>query len=181
MKMRKEWVWMVIALIVVGCIRLGTLPQVDAPELVQPLTVDELYGGVPVVVPDAPRTRAPLTGATPADARLIQDGRILYLSNCAPCHRPNGEGNLNRFPALAHNAFVTNQAPDPLIRTVLYGRGVMPAFAPTLDAQELAAILSYVRTSWSNDAPIVRPADVRDVLQQEREQPRSESSPGAPQ
>jgi mono/diheme cytochrome c family protein len=97
---------------------------------------------------------------------LISAGAALYTVNCAPCHQQNGEGRLHRFPALNQNAFVTNQSPQPLIRTVLDGRGVMPAYAATLSDSEIAAILSYIRQAWNNDADVVTPTQVRELYAQ---------------
>lgn len=102
--------------------------------------------------------------ATSSVAGLIQLGYNTYASNCAPCHQLNGEGNLNRFPALSGNAFVQLQQPQPLIQTVLYGRGgVMPGFAPTLSDQEIAAVVSYIRNAWGNSASLLSAEQVSEV------------------
>jgi cytochrome c oxidase subunit 2 len=85
--------------------------------------------------------------------------------NCAPCHQSNGEGNLNRFPPLNDSPLVTAQLPTALIETVLYGRQEMPAFAPTLSSVELAAILSYIRQAWNNQASIVNPEQIQEIRQ----------------
>ncbi|RIK40438.1 MAG: hypothetical protein DCC55_15035 [Chloroflexi bacterium] len=111
-------------------------------------------------------SRAPLVvqvGEAESDQALIDYGAALYEVNCAACHHSNGEGNLNRFPALNGSALVTAQQPQPLIRTVLYGRGVMPAFAPRLSDQEVAAVLSYIRNAWSNSASVVPATQVSEV------------------
>ena len=137
---------------------LGRQPA-DAAQLVQPLTWEELYRATPLRSP-------PVLAATPApwhEADALRQGEQLYTVNCAPCHQANGEGNLNRFPALNNNALVTAQAPQAFIATVAYGRGVMPAFAPSLDEQELAAVLSYVRSAWDNEAAVIHPSQVREV------------------
>ena len=98
-----------------------------------------------------------------SDTELIALGGRLYATNCAPCHHPNGEGNLNSFPALNRNPFVTVSDPTGVIDTVLHGRNVMPAFAPTLSAQETAAVLSYIRNAWNNEASVVNAQQVREV------------------
>jgi mono/diheme cytochrome c family protein len=116
----------------------------------------------------APRTEgneaAPLS-----DAALIEMGRTLYTSNCAPCHQPNGEGNLSTFPALNRNAFVTVSDPTGVIDTVLHGRQLMPAFASTLSDQEVAAVISYIRSAWNNQAPVVEASQVRQVRGRDEE------------
>jgi cytochrome c oxidase subunit 2 len=95
------------------------------------------------------------------DAALMAVGKTIYASNCAPCHRPNGEGNLSIIPALNRNAIVTVSDPIPVIDTVLHGREVMPAFEVTLSAREVAAVLSYIRNAWNNQASVVSEGQVR--------------------
>lgn len=133
------------------------------PQLIQPLSLAEIYQATPMVPFGVVTDGVAAEGAELSETEAIDLGAQLYAMNCAPCHRANGEGNLNRFPALNHNAFVTAQSPQPLIRTVLHGRGVMPAFHPTLNPTEIAAVLSYIRQAWSNDAAPVTAAQVREV------------------
>lgn len=95
-------------------------------------------------------------------------GERLFADYCAACHERRGRGVEDIFPALAGNAVVTS-APEPLIYTVLHGRGGMPAFAGALGAEELADVLSYIRTSWGNDASLVAPETVSGVPEPEEE------------
>jgi len=75
------------------------------------------------------------------------------------------------FPPLKGSAVVTSPDPTEHIRTVLpalTGKTIggvtyatpMPAFADRLTDEEVAAVLSYERTSWGNHAPPVKPEDV---------------------
>jgi cytochrome c6 len=139
-------------LLLAGCSRQGNAPS--APAVASSTAGDQRSR--PVV--RVGEVRAELSGQA-----LIEYGGTLYEVNCAACHRSNGEGNLNRFPALNGNALVTARQTQPLIRTVLYGRGVMPAFAPSLSDREIAAVLSYVRNAWSNQADGITAAQVREV------------------
>ena len=50
-------------------------------------------------------------------------------------------------------------APSVGPATVAYA-AAMPAFADQLNDEEIAAVLSYERTSWGNRAPPVKPEDV---------------------
>lgn len=101
-----------------------------------------------------------------SDAAQIEIGKGVYINNCAPCHHANGEGNLDRFPALNRNAFVTVSDPTAVIDTVLHGREVMPAFEGSLTAQEMAAAISYIRNAWNNQASVVSAAQVREVQEE---------------
>ena len=101
-----------------------------------------------------------------SDAALIAMGEMIYRSNCAPCHQVNGEGTLSTFPALNRNPFVTAADPTGVIEVVLYGRQLMPSFERTLTAQEVAAVVSYIRNAWDNQASVVSEAQVREVQSQ---------------
>lgn len=96
----------------------------------------------------------------------VGQGEDLYGRTCAACHQPDGQGVEGAFPALAGNGFVLAQPPDPAIQVVLTGRGGMPRFADSFSDTQIAAILSYVRQAWENDAPAVSAEQVKGVRQQ---------------
>lgn len=91
----------------------------------------------------------------------IRQGEEVYTLNCSRCHVPNGEGYRDIFPPLAGNPIVTLHDSQPLIEVVKYGRGSMPAFRNTLDTDELAAVLTYIRNSWGNEASAIAPKLIR--------------------
>src|SRR3954470_196589 len=82
-----------------------------------------------------------------------------FLDNCSACHQPTGKGVKGAFPALAGSAFVQGD-PKLVMITVLNGRGGMPSFKDDLSDADLAAILTYVRSSWGNKASAIKPGDV---------------------
>jgi mono/diheme cytochrome c family protein len=96
-------------------------------------------------------------------------GALLYLDNCAACHRPDGRGYEGVFPSLAGNPVVETDDPLSLISIVLLGsqtsrtsatpaQFAMPAFAWRLSDQDAADIISFIRSSWGNQAgPIEAP------------------------
>src|SRR5690606_12527257 len=65
---------------------------------------------------------------------IAPDGISLYLSTCAPCHQPGGNGIGGAFPALAGSPIVNDPNPELMIRIILEGYdarstfGVMPGF-----------------------------------------------------
>lgn len=83
----------------------------------------------------------------------------LFMDNCSACHQASGKGIKGAFPALAGSPFVQGDA-TVVTTTVLNGRAGMPAFKDDLNDADLAAILTYVRTSWGNKAKPVTAADV---------------------
>jgi len=79
------------------------------------------------------------------------DGKAVFQKSCAACHQASGKGIPGAFPALAGNAFVQGPAQDPAT-VLLRGRGGMPDFSASLSDADMAAVLTYVRTSWGNSA-----------------------------
>ena len=117
----------------------------------------------PSAAPGAPRADRPASWAAL--------GEQVYGNKCAACHQLTGQGLPGVFPPLKGSTVVTASDPTDHIRTVLRGlsgkpiNGVayatpMPAFADQLTDEELAAVLSYERSSWGNQAPAVKPEDV---------------------
>ncbi|MCL6622229.1 MAG: cytochrome c [Syntrophobacterales bacterium] len=94
---------------------------------------------------------------------LAAKGKKIYEDNCADCHRSSGEGLPVKFPALKGNAFVQG-GPDGVIQVLLNGRrgkmGRMPAWREYLSNEEIAAVASYIRTAWGNQAPAITPEQV---------------------
>jgi putative heme-binding domain-containing protein len=126
------------------------------------------------------------TPAVQAPARLQGTARALYLrgaeiyareGHCGTCHQPDGQGlELSGFPPLAASPWVTGDE-ERLIKLTLHGMvgpievngklypGTTPMtpFAGLLSDDEVAAVLTYVRNSFGNEAPPVSPARVRQV------------------
>jgi mono/diheme cytochrome c family protein len=110
-----------------------------------------------------------LTDRELASGDATKRGALLYLDNCAACHRPDGRGYEGVFPSLAGNPVVQADNPLSLISIVLLGsmtsrtsmtpaQFAMPAFAWRLSDQDAADIISFIRSSWGNDAkPIESP------------------------
>lgn len=105
-------------------------------------------------------------------------GAMVYLNNCNACHRSSGAGASagaqGVFPSLAGNSVVNAKDPTSLIRIVLAGSAMpstdkapsalaMPGFGWRLTDDDVAALLSFVRSSWGNQAEAVTSAQVRTV------------------
>jgi alcohol dehydrogenase (quinone), cytochrome c subunit len=98
-------------------------------------------------------------------------GAMIYLNNCAACHRPDGIGYEQVFPRLAGNPVVEAENPRSLVSIVLDGsqtprtahtpaQFTMPRFAWRLSDRDVADVVSFIRTSWGNRALPVSPAEV---------------------
>lgn len=90
-------------------------------------------------------------------------GKKLYEDNCADCHRSSGEGLPVKFPALKGSAFVQGD-PEAVIQVLLNGRrgklGRMPAWRDYFNDREIAAVATYIRSAWGNQASAVTPDQV---------------------
>jgi alcohol dehydrogenase (quinone), cytochrome c subunit len=93
-------------------------------------------------------------------------GALTYLDNCAACHRPDGRGYEGVFPSLAGNPVIESVNATSLVSVVLGGaltattpdtpaQFAMPAFGWRLSDEEVADVVSFVRSSWGNRAPDV--------------------------
>lgn len=101
---------------------------------------------------------AALVLAGPSGAEPL-DGAALFKQNCSACHQPQGQGVPGAFPALAGDAFVQGD-PKAVAHVLLNGRGGMPNFREDLTNEQIAAVLSYVRSAWGNHAPPLDAATV---------------------
>jgi putative heme-binding domain-containing protein len=100
-------------------------------------------------------------------------------SHCMTCHPSHGKGLPNIYPPLVDSPWVTGNE-NRLVKATLHGlwgkiavkgktydpaRGVPPmtAFGSILTDKELAAVLTFVRNSWGNQASIVSPETVKQI------------------
>ena len=110
--------------------------------------------------------------ATLAFTASAQDGGQLYETYCGACHAANGEGATGgQFPPLAGSEWVDGPA-ERAIQIILHGLEgpvevsgkpfnlLMPPQGAMLPDDQIAAILTYVRSSWGNSADKVTPAMV---------------------
>lgn len=96
----------------------------------------------------------------PNPQHLISGGETVFLHYCAECHQRDGNGWLPLYPRFAGNPLITLADPSPIIETVMYGQGSMPAFRDRLDSDQIAAVLSYIRNAWGNSASAVSPKQI---------------------
>jgi mono/diheme cytochrome c family protein len=142
------------------------------PLLVAGLTLAMVLAGAGYILLSEPfgmpglGDRRTLADLRPAAATAgAADGKQLFAANCVACHQAAGTGVPGVFPPLDGSEWVQGDA-RVLANILLHGvegelmvkgtpyKGSMPGFARLGDA-ELAALASYVRTSWGNQsAPV---------------------------
>ncbi|MDY0976917.1 c-type cytochrome [Massilia sp. CFBP9012] len=148
----------------------GPMAEVVARSL-QHLTTDDL-GAMASYLQSLPATPAQRPSRVPpAGEQVLIEGRRIYEAKCAQCHGDDGRGKLPAYPPLAGNRAVTLTPAVNAIRMTVNGgfppgtKGNprpygMPPFGHELDDAQVAAVLSWIRTSWGNAAPPVTAVEV---------------------
>ena len=109
------------------------------------------------------RQAEPKAAAAAPGAAVSARGAQVYEQQCAQCHGEQGEGKTGAFPALAGNRAVLMDNPTNVLRVLLQGGYLpatagnprphgMPPFLQTLDDEDIAAVVSHVRSAWGNSA-----------------------------
>ena len=93
---------------------------------------------------------------------LMARGEEVYTTNCAACHQANGQGVPPAFPAIAGSPVATGD-PGDHINLVLNGKPgtAMAAYRDILNDADMAAVLTYQRNAFGNDASAIQPAAVK--------------------
>lgn len=113
------------------------------------------------------------TAAAPP-AAVASGGEALYQQRCMSCHQTTGLGIPGTYPPLAGSEYAAAADPAVPIRIVMHGiqgpitvkgttyNSLMPAYGVgvVMTDEEIASLLTYVRSSWGNTASAVTAADV---------------------
>jgi len=105
------------------------------------------------------------------DAHVMRAGEAIFVDACAGCHQISGEAVPRAFAPLKGSAIVQSQNPLDVVRLILLGTRAastdarptpftMPAFGWKLDDNQVAAVATYIRNTWGNVAPPIKPAQV---------------------
>ena len=95
-------------------------------------------------------------------SELNAKGKEIYSNNCAACHMENGKGVSGAFPALDGSKVVMGPKSGQ-IDILLNGKNAMPAWRDSLTDVDIAAVITYTRTSWSNKGAgkeILQPSEI---------------------
>jgi mono/diheme cytochrome c family protein len=123
---------------------------------------DERVGGGPIAAKSKGGDQVTVAQGDKPDI-----GKRIYRQ-CAACHQASGVGQAGLYPSLVGSK-IANGGGGRAVRMVLYGaqgpwqaasgnvNGVMTPFGPLLKDDEIAAVLTYVRSSWGSTAgPITK-------------------------
>jgi mono/diheme cytochrome c family protein len=118
-----------------------------------------------------PTTDSPPASPRSSTAAGTGPGAKLYDQHCAGCHGDQGEGVPGVYPVLAGNRAVVMHTPANVVHLVLEGGFPpatagnprpygMPPFATVLSTDEVAQLLTHIRSSWGNQGAAVSALDV---------------------
>ena len=113
--------------------------------------------------------------AAPVDLKVV--GKKVFTQSCIICHQETGLGIPGQYPPLVGSEWVLVQGwhgDNHLVKQVLYGmQGPVVvknlpynnAMAPwnQLTDQQIAGVLTYIRSEWGNNAPSITPEFVAKV------------------
>src|SRR6516164_9528058 len=111
--------------------------------------------------------------AVAADPKVV--GKALFSANCITCHQADGQGLPGQYPPLAGSEVVLGQALNHTIAIVLKGlqgpvtvkgqpfNNAMQPWEGQYTDQQLASILTYVRSDWGNSGSPVTADMVKQV------------------
>jgi mono/diheme cytochrome c family protein len=118
-----------------------------------------------------------VAAANPQDpeAKARAEGLRVYSSTCAACHQASGLGNPgNNVPPLAGSEWVQAEGGNRIAHIVLYGLtgpinvkgqefngGTMLPWRETYTDEQIAAVLTYIRSQWGNKGGPIEPQVVK--------------------
>lgn len=121
-------------------------------------------------------------------------GKPLYETSCASCHGLDGQGLVPIAPPLVESEWVEGSE-ERLVKVVLHGlegpitvkgkvykapevQPVMPGikYSKEFNDAKIAALLTYVRNAWTNEASAIKPETVSNIRKatMDREKPYTE-------
>ena len=112
------------------------------------------------------------TGPNGMSPESLAEGRSVYQANCAVCHGPNGEGQMDWHirkadgtlppPPLNGDGHTWHHGDGTIFRTVSQGGAIyespalpgfqsgMPAFGDTLFHGEIVLVINYLKSTWGD-------------------------------
>jgi mono/diheme cytochrome c family protein len=116
-----------------------------------------------------------VAAANPQDpeAKRRAEGRRVFMTTCYACHLETGLGKEGTAPPLVGSEWVLAEGGNRLAHIVLYGltgpisvKGqdwnlTMLAWGQTYTDEQIAAVLTYIRSQWGNKAGPIDPQVVK--------------------
>jgi mono/diheme cytochrome c family protein len=157
--------------------RVQEQPPVSLPaepaDLLRLAEIDGEIGAVAKTVlarllwPGKPSPVVEVAALDPAERVRFAAGAGIYKNLCSACHQLDGRGREKLAPTLVESRYSAGPDAGAAIRILLAGKegamGLMPPLGTSLDDEQIAAVLTYVRREWRNSGSAVSPEDVREI------------------
>jgi mono/diheme cytochrome c family protein len=102
----------------------------------------------------------------------MERGKSVYAAQCMSCHMQEGEGLEGVFPPLAKSSHLASK--EKLVKIILKGmRGTINVAGKEyngemagimLSDEETADVINFIRNSFGNKAPAVKPNEIQSAL-----------------
>jgi mono/diheme cytochrome c family protein len=92
-------------------------------------------------------------------ATLQREGMMVFNRDCFECHGRNGEGS----NGVKLQGYANLRSAPQVIGQILNGSQYMPPFGEALNDRQVAAVATYIRTSFTNNFGPVQPSEVTSV------------------
>lgn len=132
----------------------------DGNKKVEPVNADQLASEIKENLPSQ-------------SAEIVHPGKAVYNKYCLTCHQSDGSGVPNMHPPLGPGSWVEKE-PEELIAIMMKGlsgkievngqeyKNFMPSHAKLTD-EEIADVLTYIRSSFGNNLGPVTPEMVAKI------------------
>jgi cytochrome c oxidase cbb3-type subunit 3 len=133
----------------------GSMEAEYRGETQRDLAAVQAYFDANPLVPPSPAEL--LAGAK--DPAVLEMGASRFARSCAPCHGPSAQGLIG--PNLTDDRWIHGGSVEQIFQTVAKGwppKG-MPPWGRALKPEELAALVSYVRSLQGSNPPNAKPGE----------------------
>jgi mono/diheme cytochrome c family protein len=117
--------------------------------------------------PGKPASAVKVAPLTEDERKRFAAGAELYASFCVACHQADGRGREKLAPSLVESRYSTGTDAGAATRVLLSGKegatGLMPPLGGTLNDEQIASVLTYIRRDWGNTGSPVTAADVQEI------------------
>jgi mono/diheme cytochrome c family protein len=100
----------------------------------------------------SPKVAQDVKNPVAVDKTVLTEAKVLYSTNCAPCHGDKGRGDgaaaaaLNPKPADHSSAVVQSETDGSLFWKLSEGRNPMPSYKKMLTDKQRWELVNYIRT-----------------------------------